>query len=139
MKKLIALFLAAMLLLTVACAEDWQAKLADYSLEELQTMAAAYTAEIVRRTTTGFDVPTGTYVIGEDIPAGTYRLDRLNSSGTVTVWTNATAAKDKYGYFFFEGLSKDDPTIGKLKLEAGNIIELDSSVHFSLYTGIVSW
>lgn len=139
MKKLIALILTALLLLSAACAEDWQDKLAEYSLEELQTMAAAYSAEIIRRTTESFEIPKGTYIIGEDIPAGTYRLERLNSSGSVKAWADEKATKDAYGYFFYESLTRDDPVIGKLKLQAGNIIELESTVKFSLYKGVVSW
>lgn len=139
MKKLIALILTALLLLSAACAEDWQDKLAEYSLEELQTMAAAYSAEIIRRTTESFEIPTGTYVVGEDFPAGTYRLERMKNSATVKIWKDAKAATDEFGYFFLEGLYSDDPVIGKLKLEAGNIIEIGAAVKFSLYKGVVSW
>lgn len=144
MKKKAALTLALILALLLAlsasaCAEDWQAQLADYSLEELQALAAACDAEIVRRTTESFDVPTGTYIIGEDIPAGTYRIERLANSAAVKVWPSAALAADPYAYSFYEGLYMDDPVIGKLQLVAGNILVLDAAVRFSLYQGISAW
>ena len=134
MKKLVALILAVLLLTGCALAEDWQAKLAEYSLEELQEMAAAYDAEIIRRTKESFEVPTGTYVVGEDLPAGTYRVDYIRSAGILGVYDNQ-AAFDQEDPAIYQLVARDEP-IGKIKLTEGQILTVDSAVSFSLYKGL---
>lgn len=134
MKKLVALILAVLLLTGCALAEDWQAKLADYSLEELQAMAAAYDAEIIRRTKESFEVPTGTYIVGEDLPAGTYSVDYVNNSGILGLY-DSQRALDTDDPYFFEIVSKSE-RIGKVTLKAGDILTVDATVSFSLYKGL---
>jgi len=134
MKKLVALILAVLLLTGCALAEDWQAKLADYSLEELQEMAAAYDAEIIRRTKESFEVPTGTYIVGEDLPAGTYSVDYVNNAGILGLY-DSQRALDTDDPYFFEIVSKTE-RIGKVTLKAGDILTVDATVSFSLYKGL---
>lgn len=134
MKKLVALILAALLLTGCALAEDWQAKLAEYSLEELQAMAAAYDAEIIRRTKESFEVPTGTYIVGEDLPAGTYSVDYVNNAGILGLY-DSQRALDTDDPYFFEIVSKTE-RIGKVTLKAGDILTVDATVSFSLYKGL---
>lgn len=134
MKKLVALILAVLLLTGCALAEDWQAKLAEYSLEELQAMAAAYDAEIIRRTKESFEVPTGTYIVGEDLPAGTYSVDYVNNAGIVGLY-DSQRALDTDDPYFFEIVSKSE-RIGKVTLKAGDILTVDATVSFSLYKGL---
>ena len=134
MKKLVALILAALLLTGCALAEDWQAKLAEYSLEELQEMAAAYDAEIIRRTKESFEVPTGTYIVGEDLPAGTYSVDYVNNAGILGLY-DSQRALDTDDPYFFEIVSKTE-RIGKVTLKAGDILTVDATVSFSLYKGL---
>ena len=136
MKKLFALILIVALAICAACAEDWQAKFADYSLEELQAMAAAADAEIVRRTGESFIVPQGVYIIGEDIPAGTYRLEYVKRYASITVYPSERMMKqDEYSFTYLEGVSEDEPTIGKIKLVAGEAVEINSNIRFTVYKG----
>jgi hypothetical protein len=83
------------------------------------------------------EVPIGEYIVGEDLPAGTYRIDYVNWPGIVMVWPSEAEKKDEYYSFTFnQTINKNNKTIGKLKLEAGNVISVSSAVLFSVYKGL---
>lgn len=138
MKKLTCLILIlALALAPAALAESWQDRLSGYTLEQLQELAAACDAEIIRRTTESFDVPIGAYIVGEDIPAGTYRVEIANNSSFVQVYPDYdTYKRDEYSSTFDEVISRDEPVIGKLELEAGNVFRVSGAVKLSLYKGL---
>ena len=84
-----------------------------------------------------FEVPAGEYIIGEDIPAGAYRIDYISWPGTVIVWPSEAEKKAEYYSFTFNHAIKDsNPTIGKLKLEEGNVISVSTLLMFSEYKGL---
>ena len=131
MKRCLSLLVILAMLAVPACAE-----LSDLSLEELQTRAAQIQAEIYTRMGDGFEIYPGQYVVGEDILPGKYRVETVKSYGIVKV-------RNEQGRIVLsEFLSATDPNensiIGKVTLEAGMTVEIESTVfRFVPYKGIM--
>ena len=134
MKKILALTFALLLLVTSAYAAT--PDLANYSFEELLEIQRLLTAEIMNRDEwKEVAVPPGTYIVGTDIPAGIYTIEVRQASTNFWVYEqeNGRTLINAGLYSTYEDLKQ----IKKLVLDAGNIVEINSStVYFSPYTGL---
>lgn len=79
----------------------------------------------------------GRYIVGEDIPAGSYSISATEKGTNLTVWG---AAYDDYktngGLLLNVVMNKDrNPSLGKVILEKGNIIDFTAPLVFEPYKG----
>lgn len=81
------------------------------------------------------EVPGGRYTVGIDIPAGSYSIEIRTGSTLLTVWKSSYG--DYSGLLLSEGLFVDEnPTLGKVILEEGNIIDFGYALFFKRFSGL---
>ena len=80
------------------------------------------------------DIPGGRYKIGEDIPAGAYSITVKKGSTNLTVWGS------RYEDFSADGglllntvINRKNPTLGKVILNTGNVIDFSTALTFEKY------
>ncbi len=135
MKKMIPCLLAVAILLSVsvsAIASSFSFDFSPYSDEELIKLETALQKEkIDRGIAKSADIPSGTYTIGEDIPAGVYSIEmpKGQSMGMVTV--------NEYEAMYV--LSKDSPTVGKITLKDGDVMNVLYPIILSVYSGGITF
>lgn len=78
------------------------------------------------------EVPGGRYVIGEDIPAGNYSITIKDGGTNITVWGSAYKDYKTNGGLLLNItlLADDNPQLGKVILNEGNVIDFSSPVIF---------
>ena len=86
--------------------------------------------------------PAGIYIVGEDIPEGYYTVSMDNSNGSNSTWLYVWGANvndyDTNGGLINNILLEkgNNEVIGKLTLEEGNVLSLESALTFKEYQGI---
>ena len=83
------------------------------------------------------DVPGGTYKVGEDIPAGSYSISVINKGTNLTVWGSKYQDYNADGGLLLNVTVDDkNPTLGKVVLEAGNVINFSAPLVFEDYVSL---
>ena len=88
-------------------------------------------------------VPGGRYTVGEDIPAGAYTISIESGSTNLTLWGAAYEDYRSNGGLLLNevlnsrsGSTSYNPSIGKVVLAEGNVINFDHELVFAPYTGV---
>lgn len=124
MKKLIAIVLALIILISVAIADF---DISALSFDELLLMSKQVTAEIISRPEwKEVTVPSGQWVVGEDIPAGFYSISPSGKGGYIRV-------RNESGKLLLsQGIRKESDVFAKYELKDGYTIEVeDGSLIFA--------
>lgn len=103
--------------------------------DELIALRDAINAELSARNFAEKEVliPEGIYTVGEDIPEGAYIVKH---NGTTEYW-GIVVVYDKNGKEIFYDIVYDYVTIGKLPLEAGQIVHIKTNpLIFAPYKGL---
>lgn len=81
----------------------------------------------------------GRYIVGEDIPAGSYSISITQSSTNMTVWGSAYQDYRSNGGLLLNVVldASRNPTLGKVVLEEGNVINFTRTVIFEPAKGFV--
>lgn len=130
MKRLLALVLVFAALSVSCCAETID--LSAMSFIELRTLQQRIAEELVKRPEwDGVKVSKGYWRVGTDIPAGVYSIQLQDKRDTcfVGVWGFAVDDYTTNGGSLFRGLLRSDaPSIGRIELKDGNILEVGNPV-----------
>ena len=144
MKKLISLFLVAVLILAVPSAYCEQMTFQDFadqlSDDTLFSLAVFLQSEAVRRFGESFELPAGVYTVGIDIPYGNWTVTVVGKvTAEFILYKNKQAQSDGMVFPLFDELLNESfgtPTIGKIELNDGNVVEISGKVRFTPYNGL---
>lgn len=79
----------------------------------------------------------GIYTVGEDIPEGAYSVHCVSGSTYFSAFGAAVEDYDTNGGLLYGSImNQNNPTIGKIVLEEGNVISFDSTLELSKYEPI---
>lgn len=80
----------------------------------------------------------GRYTVGVDIPAGSYTISVIDKSTNLTVWGADYGDYQTNGGLLLNVVinKKSNPSLGKVILEEGNVIDFESQLLFEKYTGL---
>ncbi len=138
-KNLLCLLIAILTLsITTICYADLP-DITSLSDEELVLLKTNILDEMIKRDLVKeVEVPGGRYTVGTDIPAGAYSIEIRSMSTNLTVWGSAYGDYSSDGGLLLnEGLYSDDnPKLGKVALEDGNVIDFGKTLYFSRFTGL---
>lgn len=122
MKKLIAVLLACVLMLSVAWADA--PDFTDWTWDELVALQHYITMTLMERPEwKEVTVPAGDYVVGVDIPEGVYSI-QATSSGHVLI-------RDTDGSIVVNKALRRDETIGKAEVKEAYTVHLTGEVVFA--------
>ena len=80
------------------------------------------------------DIPGGRYKIGEDIPAGAYTISFIKKGTNLTLWgSRYDDYKTNGGLLLNVVINDKNPSLGKVVLQTGNVIDFTSSLSFEKY------
>ena len=80
------------------------------------------------------DIPGGRYKIGEDIPPGAYTISVIKKGTNVTLWGSKYDDYNADGGLLLNVVINDkNPSLGKVVLQAGNVIDFTSPLSFEKY------
>lgn len=87
------------------------------------------------------DIPGGRYKIGEDIPAGAYIISTIKKGTNLTLWGSKYDDYKANGGLLLNVVVNDkNPTLGKVVLEDGNVIDFTAPLNFEKYTPLeLNW
>lgn len=87
------------------------------------------------------DIPGGRYKVGEDIPAGAYTISVIKKGTNLTVWGADYNDYNTNGGLLLNTVINDkNPTLKKVILEAGNVIDFTAPLTIEKYSPLdVNW
>ena len=87
------------------------------------------------------DIPGGRYKVGEDIPAGAYTISIIKKGTNLTIWGSKYEDYRADGGLLLNVVVNDkNPSLGKVILEAGNIIDFTAALSFEKYVPLeLNW
>lgn len=140
MKKICALILVLVVILAAVPvgAERYAEVLAQFSDAEIQSLAAIYNAELLRRAGEAFTLEPGIYMVGVDVPELAYRVETTDEK-LASVWFYAGNEEfsQTLAFYTFVFDPTDLQSIGRIYLAEGNVIEVNyRPVRFIPYTGV---
>lgn len=92
--------------------------------------------QIERGTIKEIDIPGGRYTVGVDIPAGNYTISFIDRGTNLTVWgSEYQDFKSNGGLLLNTTVNKNNPSLGKVVLVEGNVIDFDAALKFSRFVG----
>ncbi len=135
MKKTLAFALVCLVLLPCVALAD--VDLTEMNFTQLINLEKQLQREIMSRPEwKEVTVPQGFWTVGVDIPAGTYTITRANKSLNVFLWKKSTGDYSAGGLIMSAVLNDSNPTIGKVALKNGNILETTGPVIVTPYKGL---
>lgn len=87
------------------------------------------------------DIPGGRYKVGEDIPAGAYTISTIKKGTNLTLWgADYDDYKSNGGLLLNVVVNDKNPSLGKVVLETGNVIDFTSALSFEKYVPLeLNW
>ena len=136
MKKLAAFILALCLMVPVlSLADPVTIDLSEMSFEDLVALKNEVNAAIIATgESKDVAVPMGDYIVGRDIPAGAYKASMSRGAVVAMLVIYDKPDGDILGFYT---TSEEDPEIGLIQLEDGNLLEITFAAFvFNKFAGL---
>ena len=134
MRKVITFVLLLALILALAVPAS-AAKVSEMTYEELIQLRHRVDQEIISRPEWKETiVPSGRYIVGEDIPVGSYSIKLPEGevyANFIVFGIEYGNYKDNGGLLYNEGVSENNPLLGKVTLKSGNVVYITGSLIFA--------
>lgn len=147
MKKLLALFLSVLFLLSAACAEEQGGYLVDTFRETFKNyddaafgvVMTAMEALWLERDPAPFELKAGVYSAGETFPVGIWSFDLTTQFGEIVVYRDAQAYSAEYRIPQFEqimGEYSGITSIGSIILNPGQVLVVNGTYNVTPFGGL---